>query len=59
MSWRESRVQAYVLQILCDSSNLEKVTFSIICNFEKINYIITDRRPSSQWMNFLKEKNVE
>jgi DeoR/GlpR family transcriptional regulator of sugar metabolism len=45
--------------LLCDNSKFSKVSFSKICDFNKINYIITDKRLSSSWMEFLKEKDVE
>lgn len=45
--------------LLCDSSKFNKVSFTKICDFEKANFIITDKKPSSLWIQFLMEKGVE
>jgi DeoR/GlpR family transcriptional regulator of sugar metabolism len=45
--------------LLCDSSKFDKVSFSKICDFDKISCIITDKKPITRWMDFLKEKSVE
>ncbi len=44
--------------LLCDSSKFDKVSFSKVCTFDKINYIVTDKKPSSPWIEFLKKKAV-
>lgn len=45
--------------LLCDSSKFDKTSFSKVCEFNMINCIITDKKPSSQWIEFLREKGVE
>lgn len=45
--------------LLCDSSKFDNVSFSKIYDFDKINCLITDKKPSSRWMELLKEKRVE
>lgn len=45
--------------LLCDSSKFDKVSFCKICGFEKIDCIITEKKPSDQWIEFLKGKNIE
>lgn len=44
--------------LLCDSTKFDKVAFCKICDFDKIHCLITDQKPPSQWMEFLKEKGV-
>lgn len=45
--------------LLCDSSKFDKISFCKICDFDKINCIITNKKPSSRWIEFFKEKSVE
>lgn len=45
--------------LLCDSSKFDRVSFCKICDFDKINAVITDKKPSSQWLECLREKGVE
>ena len=45
--------------LLCDSSKFDKVSFNKICDFDKIDCIITDKKLSSQRAQFLREKGVE
>ena len=45
--------------LLCDNSKFDKISFCKICGFEKIDHVITDKRPSSQWVEYFKEKGVD
>jgi DeoR/GlpR family transcriptional regulator of sugar metabolism len=51
--------QARQVVLLCDSSKFDKVSFSKVCSFEKIHYVITDTKPSNEWMDFLNGKRVK
>lgn len=51
--------QARQVVLLCDSSKFDKISFSKVCGFEKINYIITDTKPSTEWIDFLSGKKVK
>jgi DeoR/GlpR family transcriptional regulator of sugar metabolism len=44
--------------LLCDSSKFDKVSFCNICDIDNIGSIITERKPSSQWIDLLTEKGV-
>lgn len=45
--------------LLCDHSKLGKISFCRISDFDEIDYIITDKKPSPEWVNFFNEKGVE
>lgn len=44
--------------LLCDSSKFEKITFAKICNLDEIDYIVTEKKPSSQWMDYFAANGV-
>lgn len=45
--------------LLCDSTKFDKNSFCRIGNFDKVKYIITDKKPSNQWLDFFGEKNIQ
>jgi DeoR family fructose operon transcriptional repressor len=45
--------------LLCDNSKFDKISFSKICDFDQVDYILSDKKPISRWMEFLMEKSVE
>ena len=45
--------------LLCDSSKFDTVSFSKICDFDRINCIITDKKPSAPWIEYIKDKRAE
>ncbi len=45
--------------LLCDHTKFNKVSFSRISDFSGIDCVITDRKPSFQWIQFFEEKGVE
>lgn len=45
--------------LLCDYTKFDQVSFCKICNFDKINFIVTDRKPSNAWIEFLNKLNVK
>jgi len=36
--------------LLCDPTKFDKVSFSKVCDFTKIDYLITDAKPSDEWL---------
>lgn len=45
--------------LLCDNSKFGSVSFSKICDFDKISCVITDKKPSCQWLEFFRAKGVQ
>ena len=45
--------------LLCDHTKFDKVSFSKICDFTKIDCLITDVKPSDEWTNYLKDLDVK
>ena len=50
--------QAKEVALLVDHSKFDQVAFINLIDFQKVNYVITDRQPSDKWCNFLKDKNI-
>ncbi|MBE7011506.1 MAG: DeoR/GlpR transcriptional regulator [Ruminococcaceae bacterium] len=44
---------------ICDKSKIGRVGFVKLLPFEKINYFITDYKPSEKWIEIFKEESVE
>jgi DeoR/GlpR family transcriptional regulator of sugar metabolism len=44
---------------MIDSSKFDLVTFIKICDFDAIDYLITDSAPSLEWQQIFKTKNVK
>jgi DeoR/GlpR family transcriptional regulator of sugar metabolism len=45
--------------LLCDNTKFDKISFCKICGFDKIDYIVTNKRPSIQWLKFFEENGVK
>lgn len=45
--------------LLCDSSKFDKEASNKVCTLDKLDYVITDAKPSPQWMETFQEKGVE
>ena len=45
--------------LLCDSSKFDQVAPCKLFGFSHIDCLVTDRRPSPEWVSFLRSKNVE
>ena len=50
--------QATKTILLVDSSKIDKVGFVHMFKFEEIDYLITDKKPSDDWISFLENHNV-
>ena len=44
--------------LLCDSSKFDKIFFCKVTDFDKINYIITEKKPCQKWLEFFSDKGV-
>ena len=44
--------------LLCDHTKFDKIAFCKISDFEFINYLITDQKPDSRWVEFLESKGI-
>ena len=45
--------------LLMDSSKFDKISFCNICSLSKIHTLITDKKPSDKWLDFLKNNSIE
>lgn len=45
--------------LLCDHTKFDHVSFCRIADLDSIKYVVTDRQPSVQWIDFLTLKGVE
>lgn len=50
--------QATKTILLVDSSKFDKVGFVHMFKFEEIDYLLTDKKPSEDWISFLENHNV-
>lgn len=42
-----------------DASKFNNVAFSQICDIASVDVVVTDERPSKEWMEFFKERDIE
>ncbi|MCR5108951.1 MAG: DeoR/GlpR family DNA-binding transcription regulator [Lachnospiraceae bacterium] len=45
--------------LVADSTKFDKTEFSFICEFDKIDAVITDKEPDAAWTDFFRSKNIE
>jgi DeoR/GlpR family transcriptional regulator of sugar metabolism len=45
--------------LLCDSTKFDKMAFYKVCDFNRINYIITDKQPSEEWSFFFEQRGIK
>ena len=45
--------------LVVDHTKFDKVAFSQICEIRDIDLIVTDKRPSDVWMEYLEDKGIE
>lgn len=45
--------------LLCDSSKFDHISTFKLCDFKELSMIITDKKPSDEWIELLKSCNVE
>ncbi len=65
----ENQVQSHVKKImlknalqrivLVDSSKFDKVKLSRVCGLDEVTTVVTDKKPSQQYLNFFKKHNIE
>ncbi len=51
--------QATEVALLVDHSKFDRKAFVQLVDFSHINYIITDKKPGEQWINFCKQNNIQ
>lgn len=44
--------------LLCDHTKFDEVSSCTLFGFEMIDYLVTDRKPSPHWIDFLQKKNI-
>jgi len=44
--------------LLCDHTKFGKVSYCKLFGFEMINYLVTDQKPSQEWIDFLQSKQI-
>ena len=47
------------IYMIADYSKFDKTSFLHICDFDDLTGIVTDKEFSSEWVEFLHEKNVK
>ncbi|SET12528.1 DeoR/GlpR family DNA-binding transcription regulator [Paenibacillus sp. NFR01] len=50
--------QASKVLLLADHSKFDRIAFIKLLPFDKVDYVITDRKPSAEWMEFLNQHQV-
>ncbi|MDD3840500.1 MAG: DeoR/GlpR family DNA-binding transcription regulator [Clostridia bacterium] len=45
--------------LICDHTKFDAASFCKVCDFEHVDCLVTDKKPSNAWMEFLKSKNIE
>ncbi|MDF2512563.1 MAG: transcriptional regulator, DeoR family [Herbinix sp.] len=55
---REMLKQSNEVVLLVDHTKFDKTAFLKLSDFEHIDYLVTDRKPSDDWIEFLKSKDV-
>lgn len=45
--------------LAADHTKFDKVAFSKICEFRDIDMVVTDIRPSKEWLDYFEEKGIE
>ena len=45
--------------LLADHTKFNKVAFVRVLDFAKLDMVITDQKPSSDWIEMFKEKGIE
>ncbi len=45
--------------LLADSTKFDKTAFTHTCELDEMDYIITDKEPEKEWMDFIKEKDIK
>ncbi|WP_437890097.1 DeoR/GlpR family DNA-binding transcription regulator [Phytobacter sp. V91] len=51
--------QATEVALLVDHSKFDRKAFVQLVDFSHINYIITDKKPGAQWVDFCKQNNIQ
>lgn len=61
----ECELKKYMLQqsdkviLLADHTKFDKVAFTVLSDLERVDYLVTDQKPSEPWIRRLAELNIE
>lgn len=44
--------------LLCDSSKLDQYSYRSVCGWSQIDCLVTDKKPSKEWIKAMEEENV-
>ena len=50
--------QALEVALLADHTKFERTAFVQFLDWDQVTYLVTDERPSDQWVEFCKEKGI-
>ena len=50
--------QALEVALLADPTKFESTAFVQFLDWDQVTYLVTDERPSDQWVEFCKEKEI-
>ena len=50
--------QANKVVLLVDYSKFDRIAFIKLFSFDKVDYIVTDQKPSNEWIDFLNKHKV-
>lgn len=45
--------------LLCDDSKFDRTSYRKVCDFSEVDYLVTNQRPSDQWIHHLEAQDVE
>lgn len=45
--------------LLADSTKFNKTAFTRTCTLDKISHIVTDKEPTPEWLDFIREKDIK
>ena len=51
--------RAKEVALLVDNSKFDRIAFIKLTDLEDIDYIITDKKPSSIWVDFCNKNNIK
>lgn len=51
--------QAKEVALLVDHTKFNKTVFVQLLDLEKVDYLVTDKKPDEEWIDFCQEKNIE
>ncbi len=56
---RQMIEQAQKCILLADSSKFDKIAFTRTCDLSQVDYIVTDKEPNPEWLEFIKSNDIK